>query len=115
MRKGIRDLAGVLNMNVPFEIYIYFVYTLYILICKDIHKLPIRFKTHAALRLIKRFDMDIEEFRHLLKTGKMIKKPKKDGNIGIIQRKLGDTKIRIKFTIRQKTLWIITVEGGEEV
>ena len=80
----------------------------------DIHKLPIRFKTHAALRLIKHFDLDIEEFRHLLKTGKMIKKPKKDGSIGIIQRKLGDTKIRIKFTIRQKTLWIITVEGGEE-
>ena len=114
MRKGIRDLAGVLDLNIPIEIYIYFVYTLYLHKSMDIHKLPIKFKTHAALRLIKRFDMDIEEFRHLLKTGKMIKKPKKDGHIGIIQRKVGDTKIRIKFTIRQKTLWIITVEGGEE-
>ena len=80
----------------------------------DIHKLPIKFKTHAAMRLINRFNLDIEEFRHLLKIGKMIKKPKKDGSIGIIQRKLGDTKIRIKFTIRNKKLWIITVEGGEE-
>ena len=79
-----------------------------------IHRLPIKFKPHAALRLIKRFDMDIEEFRHILKTGKMIKKPKKEGSIGIIQRNIGDVKIRIKFTIRQKTLWIITVEGGEE-
>jgi hypothetical protein len=114
MRKGIRDSVGVLDWNILIEIYIYFVYTLYLYKCTDIHKLPIRFKTHAALRLIKRFDLDIEEFRHLLKTGKMIKKPKKDGHIGIIQRKLGNTKIRIKFTIRQKTLWIITVEGGEE-
>ena len=80
----------------------------------DIHKLPIRFKTHAAIRLIDRFDMDIEEFRHFLKTGKMVKKPKKDGNIGIIQRKIGDDQIQIVFTIRKKTLWIITVEGGEE-
>ncbi len=80
----------------------------------DIHRLPIKFKPHAALRLIKRFDMDIEEFRHFLKTGKMIKKPKKEGSVGIIQRNIGDVKIRIKFTIRQKTLWIITVEGGEE-
>ncbi|UCE39344.1 MAG: DUF4258 domain-containing protein [Thermoplasmata archaeon] len=80
----------------------------------DIHKLPIKFKTHAALRLIKRFDMNIEEFRHFLKTGKMVKKPKKDGNIGIIQRKIGDDQIQIVFTIRKKTLWIITVEGGEK-
>ena len=108
------DSVVVLDWNIPMKSYIYFVYTLYLLISVDIHKLPIRFKTHAAMRLIRRFDMDIEEFRQLLKTGKMIKKPKKDGHIGIIQRKLGDTKIRIKFTLRQKTLWIITVEGGEE-
>ncbi len=80
----------------------------------DIHKIPIRFKPHAALRLIQRFDMDLEEFRHFLKTGRLVKKPKKEGSIGIIQRNIGDVKIRIKFTIRQKTLWIITVEGGEE-
>ncbi len=80
----------------------------------DIHKLPIKFRTHAALRLIKRFDLDIEEFRHILKTGKLIKKPKKEGSIGIIQRKIGDVQIRIIFTIRKKTLCIITVEGGED-
>ncbi len=44
----------------------------------------------------------------------MVKKPKKEGSIGIIQRDIGDVKIRIKFTIRKKTLWIITVEGDEE-
>ncbi len=80
----------------------------------DIHKIPIRFKPHAALRLIQRFDMDLEEFRHFLKTGKLVKKPKKEGSIGIIQRDIGDVQIRIKFTIRKKTLWIITVESGEE-
>lgn len=49
---------GNLIINNKIEIYIYFVYTLYLLKFMDIHKLPIRFKTHAALRLIRRFDMD---------------------------------------------------------
>ncbi len=80
----------------------------------DIHTLPIKMKKHAALRLITRFDLSMDEFRHILKTGKMVKKPKKDGNIGIIQRDIGNDTIRIIFTIRQKTLWVITIEGGDE-
>jgi hypothetical protein len=80
----------------------------------DVHKLPFKLKRHAALRLIQRFDMDIDEVKHYFKTGKMIKSPNKDGDIGILERKLGNGRIRFVFTVRQKTVWIITVEGGEE-
>jgi hypothetical protein len=77
------------------------------------HKLPIKLKKHAALRLIQRFDMSIEELRHIIKTGKQIKTPKKDGEIGIVERKIGKYKIRIKFKVEHHKLWIITVEGGK--
>ena len=94
-----------------------FIYTLYIYcICEivSIHKLPIKLKKHAALRLIQRFDMSIKELRHIIKTGKQIKTPKKDGEIGIIERKIGKYKIRIKFKVENNKLWIITVEGGRK-
>lgn len=78
-----------------------------------IHTLPIKFKKHAALRLIQRFDMSLEDVKHFFKTGKMIKKPEKNGDIGIIQRSIGDAQIRFIFTIRKKTIWIITIEGGD--
>ena len=93
-----------------------FIYTLYIYcICENlsIHKLPIKLKKHAGLRLIQRFDMSIEELRHIIKTGKQIKIPKKDGEIGIIERKIGRYKIRVKFKIKDNKIWIITVEGGK--
>ena len=78
----------------------------------EIHKLPIKMKKHAALRLIERFDMSIDELHHLFKTAKYVKKPKKDGDIGIIERKIGKTFIRIIFKVQDETIWIITVEGG---
>ena len=65
------------------------------------------------MRLIQRFDMSVEELRHIIKTGKQIKTPKKDGEIGIIERKIGKYKIRIKFKIKDDKIWIITVEGGK--
>jgi hypothetical protein len=80
----------------------------------DIHRYPFKFKPHAALRLIERFDMKLDDVKHYFKTGKLIKEPRKDGDIGILERKIGESKIRFVFTIRQKTIWIITVEGGEE-
>ena len=87
--------------------YIYCTYRYY-----NIHNLPIKLKKHAALRLIQRFDLSIEELRYVFKTGKMIKAPKKPGDIGIIERRLGKKKIRVKFLIDDDTIWIITVEGG---
>lgn len=78
----------------------------------EIHKLPIKMKKHAALRLIERFDMSIVELHHLFKTAKYVKKPNKDGDIGILERKIGNSFIRIIFKVQDGTIWIITVEGG---
>ena len=107
------------KMNLKLYLFKYLmpnlIYTLYIyciLGIINLHKLPIRLKRHAALRLIQRFDMSIEELRHILKTGKQIKIPDKKGDIGIIERRIGKNKIRIKFKIEKNKLWIITVEGG---
>jgi hypothetical protein len=80
----------------------------------EIHRLPLKFKDHAALKLIKRFDMSLDDVRHYFKTGKYVRRPTKDGDIGILERKLGKSRIRFVFTIRQGTLWVITVEGGDD-
>lgn len=78
---------------------------------KDFHLLPIKYKRHASDMLRERFQMDTQEVRHYLKIGKHIKKVEKEGNIGIIEGKIGDSKIRFVYTIRQGIVWIITVEG----
>ncbi len=59
-----------------------------------------------------RFQMKTGEVRHHLKTGRHIKKLQKDGKIGIIESRIGGSKIRFVYTIREGTVWIITVEIG---
>jgi hypothetical protein len=58
--------------------------------------------------------MDLDEVKHYIKTGRMIKCPKKEGEIGILERKVGKSRIRFVFTVREKSMWIITVEGGDD-
>lgn len=77
-----------------------------------LHTLPIKMTKHGAMRLINRFDMSIEELHHIFKTGKYTKLPKKEGEIGIVERKIGKKEIKIIFKINDDTIWIITVEGG---
>ncbi len=79
-------------------------------ILQNIHTLPINFKKHAALMLLLRFELSLDEVKHYIKTAKILKPVEKDGNIGILQSTIGDTKIKFVFTIRKKALWIITVE-----
>lgn len=79
-----------------------------------LHTLPIKMTKHAAMRLINRFDMSMEELHHLFKTGKFTKRPKKNGDIGIVERKIGKRDIKIIFKVYDDTIWIITVEGGVE-
>ena len=78
---------------------------------------PIKLKRHAALRLIERFDMSIEELRHIIKTSRYEKRPRKEGrkegDIGIIERRIGRNKIRLIFKVERGIVWIITVEGGQ--
>jgi len=80
-----------------------------------LHTLPIKITKHAALRLINRFDMNSEELHHVFKTGKFTKHPKKNGDIGIVERKIGKKDIKIVFKVYDNTIWIITVEGGAKI
>ncbi len=76
----------------------------------NIQTLPINFKRHAALMLLLRFELSLDEVKHYIKTAKIIKPVEKDGSIGIMQSTISDTKIKFVFTIREKAIWIITVE-----
>jgi len=76
----------------------------------DIHNIPIQIKKHAAQTLIKRFRLDVDDAEHYIKTAHIIKPIEKDGNIGILQSNIGDSKIKFVCTIREKVLYIITVE-----
>ncbi len=77
---------------------------------QNIHTLPINFKKHAALMLIERFELSLDEVKHYIKTAKIIKSVEKDGNTGILQSTIGDSKIRFVLKKKKKALWIITVE-----
>jgi len=76
----------------------------------DFHTLPIKYRRHASDRLKKRFQLTTDEARHCLKTGKHIKKIRKDGDIGIIESIIGGFTIRFIYTIRSNVIYIITVE-----
>ena len=78
----------------------------------DFHTLPIKYRRHASDRLKERFRMATDEVRHCLKTGKHIKKPRKDGDIGIVERVIGGFTIRFVYTIRSRVIYIITVEDS---
>lgn len=91
---------------------IYIKYTHNICDNLSIHTLPIRMKKHAAIRLIQRFDLDIVELRHVIKTARVVKRPVKEGDIGVLERRMGKGHIRIKYKVHSGVLWIITVEGG---
>jgi hypothetical protein len=79
-------------------------------ILQNFHSLPIHFKKHAALMLLRRFELSLDEVKHYIKTAKIIKSVEKDGNIGILQSNIGNKKIKFIFTLREKAIWIITVE-----
>jgi hypothetical protein len=77
---------------------------------RDIHSLPVIFTTHAAIALLERFELDISEAKHCIKTARVEKTIEKDGNIGMLQSSIGCYKIRFVCTIKRNTLVIITVE-----
>lgn len=52
----------------------------------------------------------MDEVKHCIRTAKIIKAVEKDRAMGIMQSCLGDSKIKFVFKIREKALWIITVE-----
>ncbi len=60
--------------------------------------------------LMKRFSAYTKDVRHCFKVGTLIKKPVKEGDIGILQSNLKRSRVRFVFTVRDNTLWVITVE-----
>jgi len=78
----------------------------------EFHALPIKYRRHASDRLRTRFQLTTDEARHCLKTGKHIKKVKKDGDVGIIESMIGGFTIRFVYTIRSDVIYIITVEDS---
>ncbi|MBU4190278.1 MAG: hypothetical protein KJ886_04715 [Candidatus Thermoplasmatota archaeon] len=51
----------------------------------EIHKMTVKFKKHASYMLMKRFGMYTKDVSHCFKVGTLIKKPEKEGDIGILQ------------------------------
>jgi hypothetical protein len=76
----------------------------------EIHNIPIVLKKHASQAIARRFKMGAEDATHYIKTARVIKPIEKDGNIGLLQSDIGGKKIQFVCTIREKILYIITVE-----
>ncbi len=77
---------------------------------RDIHSLPVVFTTHAAIALLERFELDLSEAKHCIKTAWIEKPIEKDGNIGILQSSIGGGNIWFVCTIKRNTLVVITVK-----
>ncbi|MFA5771753.1 MAG: hypothetical protein WC974_03375 [Thermoplasmata archaeon] len=76
----------------------------------DIHRLKINLKGHARHRFDERFpDMPYEMLMHHFRTGKFIKKPIKDGEVGTVIKRFRYGKICFKFIIQDSEVWIITI------
>lgn len=62
---------------------------------------------HARTRL---WRIGGEDIRHLIKTGKVIRAVKKEGEVGTIKSKFGKKDVFIGFTIRKSVMYIITLK-----
>ncbi|MFQ6055463.1 MAG: hypothetical protein ACE5J3_05720 [Methanosarcinales archaeon] len=79
----------------------------------DIHTAQIRFTKHARERLV-RIDPDIEiaidVVKNVIKTGKWIRKSKKNGNINTVVKRYHDYEIKVEFAYRAGQIDIITIK-----
>jgi len=64
------------------------------------------------MRLVQRFDMSIDELKHIFKTGKHLKVPSKEGDIGRVVRKIGERNIEVVYCIKDEEIRVITIKGG---
>ncbi|MCS4542326.1 MAG: hypothetical protein HY929_08465 [Euryarchaeota archaeon] len=77
----------------------------------ELHNLPLRYSRHAAIRLKERYKIEkTEQFRHYLKVAKIIRRPEKEGSVGTLETEIGESVVKIEFTIRRGWLWVITVK-----
>ena len=77
----------------------------------DLHKMKINLKGHAKIRFDERYPkMSYELLLHHFRTGKIIKRPEKEGIVGNIIKKTKQDNILFKYIIRNGEIWIITIE-----
>lgn len=79
----------------------------------DIYRAEIRFSVHAISRL-RRIDSDIDiaidVVKNVLKTGKLIRKAEKNGNICTVIKRFKDCDIVVEFAYRQDRINIVTIK-----
>lgn len=87
----------------------------------DLHSCRIIYTKHSRTRFIQRFleeqeaealEEELEQLKHVIRTGKVVKLPEKDGNVGIIEKRMKKGRFRVKFTYHSptQTLAILTIE-----
>lgn len=79
----------------------------------DLHRAEIRFSCHARIRL-ERINPDIEvaidTVKNVLKTGKLVKKAEKNGNISTVVKKYKNREIIVEFAYRAGNIDVVTVK-----
>jgi hypothetical protein len=72
----------------------------------------INLKGHAKRRFDERFpDESYDILIHQFKTGKLVRRPEKEGSVGKVVKRTKKGKICFKFIVRCGEIWIITIEG----
>lgn len=72
----------------------------------------INLKGHAKQRFDERFPGEgYDTLVHQFKTGKLVKRPEKEGAVGRVVKKTKHGRICFKFIVRNGEVWIITIEG----
>ncbi|MBI5253729.1 MAG: hypothetical protein HY930_04945 [Euryarchaeota archaeon] len=87
----------------------------------DLHNCRIIYTKHCRRRFIQRFleeqeaealGEELEQIKHVIRTGKVVKLPEKDGSVGVIEKRIRKGKFRVKFTYYSptNTLAVLTIE-----
>lgn len=85
------------------------------------HNCRISYTKHCRQRFIQRFleeqdaealEEELGQIEHVIRTGKILKMPEKDGNVGIIEKKTKKGRFRVKFTYHTptSTFAVLTIE-----
>ncbi|MEE8402827.1 MAG: hypothetical protein V3R93_03655 [Candidatus Hydrothermarchaeaceae archaeon] len=79
----------------------------------DLHRAEVRFSRHARIRL-KRINPDteaaIDTVKNVLKTGKLVRKGEKNGNISTVVKKYKGREITVEFAYRAGHIDVVTVK-----
>lgn len=86
-----------------------------------LHSCKIVYTKHCRKRFVQRFleeheaealEEELEQVERIVRTGKVIKFPEKDGSVGIIEKRTKKGRFRVKFTYYSptNTLAVLTVE-----